>query len=115
MNLRKLAKGRPCLIRVPGWCNKDPTTVVFCHVRMPDISGAGFKAPDLFGAFGCSNCHDLVDGRRGSWREYPQSLRDLMLLEGTIRTQLVLLEEGVIRVDGYEPNPIPKIVPRRLA
>ena len=40
---------------------------------------------------------------------------DLMLAEAVFRTQLVLFEEGVIRIPGYEPDAIPKIVPRVVA
>lgn len=114
-DITKLAKGRDCLIRVPGRCNRNPETTVFCHVRLPDLSGLGIKALDLFGAFECSDCHAIVDGQRGSWVEFPQDRRDLLLLDGTIRTQLILLNEGVILIPGYEPDAIPKIVPRVVA
>jgi hypothetical protein len=115
MNITELARGRPCEIRVPGGCDSADTTVL-CHVRMPDLSGIGFKAPDWLGAFGCRRCHDVVDGRAGNWVEFPQWARDLMLFEGTARTLVILINEGVIVV----PEPakrqakLTKIVPRRL-
>ena len=31
MNLRKLAKGRDCQVRLPGICNGNPETVVLAH------------------------------------------------------------------------------------
>lgn len=114
-DITKLAKGRDCLIRIPGRCNRNPETTVFCHYRMANISGYGFKSPPWLGAFGCSDCHDVCDGRAGSWIEYPQATRDLLLAEGVFRTMLILIDEGYIRVDGYEPNVIPKIVPRVVA
>lgn len=64
--LRALAKLKPCLARFEG-CNGNPQSVVWCHLN--DLSlgrGAYFKTGDLFGFFGCSQCHDLYDGRRGS-------------------------------------------------
>lgn len=117
MNLTALARDRACEIRVPTECLPTRETVVFCHVRMPDISALGLKAPDWLGAFGCARCHDIVDGRAGDWKTYPQETRDLLLLEGTARTLMILVSEGIIYVP--EPNErrqpkLVKIVPRRL-
>jgi hypothetical protein len=93
-DLRKLAKGQQCLIRVPGYCTHTPETVVLCHYRLTGISGAGMKSPDLIAAYGCFGCHDVVDGRQKcSWSR--QELL-LMLAEGVFRTQLVLLERGIL-------------------
>ena len=94
-DLTKLAKGEECQIRCPTECNGDPTTTVACHVRLIGISGAGYKSPDLFIAFGCSNCHAVVDGQHGSSYSYEQ--RRLMLVEGMIRTQQLLIDKGVLR------------------
>lgn len=89
-NLRKLAKGQVCDIRLPGICNGNTETTVLAHVRMVGLSGTGIKAPDLFGAHACSDCHDAVDGRR----DFGLSVfeRRLALLEGVIRTQAKLIE-----------------------
>lgn len=116
MNITELARDRACEIRVPGGC-APPETTVFCHVRMSDISGTGYKAPDWLGAFGCRRCHDIVDGRAGSWVEFPQWSRDLMLLEGTARTLTILVMEGVILVPEIQERApkLRKIVPRRLS
>lgn len=100
MNITELARGRACEIRAAGDCAL-PETTVFCHVRMGGISGAGYKAPDWLGAFGCSRCHDIVDGRAGDWETWPGWRRDLLLLEGTARTLVILINEGVI----YVPEP----------
>lgn len=94
MNLRDYAKGKPCMIRIPGWCNHEPETTVLCHYRTVGISGMGVKSPDLLAAFGCSDCHDVVDGRRG--QEFSRSQRQLYLLEGVIRTQAYLIERGLL-------------------
>jgi hypothetical protein len=63
--ITKLAQGMPCMCRLPNICNFDSRTTVYCHLN--DIAlghGIGIKVPDLLGFFGCSNCHDAVDGRR---------------------------------------------------
>ena len=45
--------------------NSDPDEqTVACHVPRMDYHGTGFKMADWFIAFGCFNCHDLVDRRR---------------------------------------------------
>lgn len=51
-DLRKLAKGRECMIRIPDVCCGDPATTVLCHFRMAGISGAGLKSPDLLWRMG---------------------------------------------------------------
>lgn len=84
MNLRKLAKGQPCMIRVPGVCNRDPATTVLAHYRLGGTCGTGMKPPDMLGAWACSACHDAVDGRvRSTWSRC--ELR-LMHAEGVFRT-----------------------------
>lgn len=93
-DLTKLAKGMPCQIRIPHVCNRNPETTVACHIRMIGISGAGFKAHDLLIAFGCSDCHAVVDGKQQC--DLGPGERRLMLLEGVMRTQAWLVESGFI-------------------
>lgn len=97
MKLRELARGKPCLIRIPGVCNHNPETTVLCHLRMAGISGMGLKANDLLGAWGCSDCHRYcdthgIDGRTA-------------LLEGMARTLHQLIERGLIHVHSSEAEP----------
>lgn len=94
--LTKLARGRECQIRIPQHCLGTTETVVACHIRMIGVSGFGIKAPSVFIAFGCYQCHQVVDGQVPS--EYSYDERRLMLLEGMVRTQEILLREGAIRV-----------------
>jgi hypothetical protein len=63
MNLRKAARGRGCMIRLPGICNHNSETTVLAHVRLAGVSGMGIKADDLLGAWACSACHDAIDRR----------------------------------------------------
>jgi hypothetical protein len=95
-NLRNLARGQDCLIRVPGYCLFMPETVVLCHYRLMGVSGAGMKSPDLLGAYGCAACHAVVDGQQDS--HFTRDECRLMLAEAIFRTQLVLLEGGVLVV-----------------
>ena len=62
---RRAARGRDCTLMLLGVCNRDPATTVLCHSnRLADGKGMGLKAPDSAACFGCSDCHDVLDGRR---------------------------------------------------
>jgi hypothetical protein len=60
--IRASAKGETCTFNLPGICNFNPETVVLCHAPHPD-KGMGIKSPDTWAAYGCSSCHDVMDGR----------------------------------------------------
>lgn len=92
-DLRQAARGRPCMVRLPGCAN--PETVVLAHFRMIGISGAGMKSPDLLGAWACHRCHDLID-RRASIANLTQQDVRLAHLEGVLRTQATLIAEEVV-------------------
>ena len=100
--LRASAEGRECQIRIPGVCNGNPETTVLCH--LPG-GGMGRKQPDLLGAWGCSACHDVVDGRvkvkrwaLGDTSPYCEQEIYVMFLEGVIRTQQIWLDEGLVEI-----------------
>ena len=90
--LRKSAKGMECQIRMVGICNRNPETVVLCH---KNGGGMGAKQPDLFGAVGCSDCHAEYDRRT---RKFDKTHADISFYEGMIRTQIIWLREGFIKI-----------------
>lgn len=92
MNLRKLAKGRGCQVRIPMCCNGNPETVVLAHYRLAGLSGMGIKAPDWCAAYACSACHTAVDTGSANWT---QAELKRMHLEGVLRTLAILESEGV--------------------
>ena len=115
-DLRKYAHGKPCMVRLPGVCNFNTATTVLAHERVSGLSGTGIKAPDIFAAWCCSSCHDVVDGRVQSDLSY--EARRLALSDGVRATQLCLLNAGIIAIKGERDRPAPKlskIVPRRTA
>lgn len=93
--LRKEAKGRPCMVRIPNVCNFNNDTVVLAHIRLQGVSGMGMKSPDLIGAWACSACHDEIDGRTQKSGLTRQEIR-LAHYEGMARTIEKLHKEGLI-------------------
>lgn len=62
--IRKSARNQDCTLCIDGVCNRDPATTVLCHSNfLADGKGMGLKAPDTAAAYGCSACHDVLDGR----------------------------------------------------
>lgn len=93
-DLRKHAKGKPCMIRIIGVCNHDPATTVLAHYRLAGYCGTGQKPIDLLGAWACNECHAAVDSRTAS-HESREYLR-LCHAEGVLRTLAELAREGII-------------------
>ena len=91
MNLRKTARGQECLVRLPGVCNHDSSTVVLAHLNG---GGMGAKRPDYQAAFACSACHDECDRRT---RKLDPSNVKRWHLEGVIRTQEWWIQEGYLK------------------
>jgi hypothetical protein len=95
INLRREAKGRECLVRIPSVCNGNPETTVLAHLNNKALFGAGMglKVPDMFGAWACSDCHDVCDGRKDTPSFTGNEIYE-MHVEGVLRTQNQLLKEG---------------------
>lgn len=91
--LTKAARGRECQVRLVGICNGNPETTVLAHYRLAGTCGMGIKPHDLLGAWACSSCHDEIDRRT---RSIDADSAALAHLEGVIRTQAILIREGVI-------------------
>lgn len=81
-------------MRLPGICNHNPETTVLAHLRQAGVTGVGQKAPDVLGAWACSACHAEVDRQT---RHFEHDFVRLAFLEGVMRTQYQLVQEGVIR------------------
>lgn len=87
MNLRQLARGQTCQIRLPGICNYNPETTVLAHYRLLGLSGMGFKNYDLIAAWACSNCHAYVDTHK-------DDSTCAAFAEGVFRTQAKIIDMG---------------------
>lgn len=90
MNLRDLARGKPCMVRLPC-CNGNPETTVLAHFRLAGTCGIGIKPPDPIGAWACSACHDECDRRT---RNYETEFVRLAHAEGVLWTLYSLIQDG---------------------
>ena len=98
----RYAKGQSCALRLPGICNGNPETVVFCHLNSGAAGkGMGIKAHDSLGFFGCSACHAAYDQQRG------RSELALEVLDAVCETHVLLVRAGLIVVD-QDPAPKPR-------
>ena len=90
----KSARGQECQVRIPGVCNRNPETVVLAHLNG---AGMGTKHLSIHGAYACSDCHDVVDNRK--WHDF-LSYDDVKRyhLEGVIRTQQIMVKEGILKL-----------------
>ena len=94
--LRKSAKGEECTLQIHPYCNGNPETVVLCH--LPSDSGMGQKSPDWWAVYGCSDCHDIIDGR--VWiptGPHVEVINDCMR-RGHYRTLQRMIEKGLIKI-----------------
>lgn len=99
--VRESARNEACTLRFPGVCNFNEETTVFCHSnRLEDGKGMGLKAK--VGAYGCSACHDVLDGRaprpEGMSFEAMQERFD----EAVEATKQRLVAKGLPTVDDHK-------------
>lgn len=92
--IRKSAKGEACTLRFPCCCG-DLDTVVWCHSNhSADGKGAGLKARDEEGAYGCHTCHAWLDGGYAS--HMPRSLVDKYFDLARTESQAILRRKGLM-------------------
>ena len=97
--IRESARGEDCTLRLPG-CMNDTKTTVLAHSPYKSFHGGGIslKPEDLFSCYACSNCHDVLDGRK----QMPGDWNDHYILHAFVRamaeTQRKFVEKGLIEV-----------------
>ena len=89
----KSARGQECQVRIPGTCNHNPETTVLAHLGG---GGMGAKRKDIHGSYACSSCHDVIDHRTES--AFPGREVSTMHLEGVIRTQDLMVANGILKL-----------------
>lgn len=93
--LRKSAKGEDCTLQIHPYCNGNPETTVLCH--LPSGSGMGQKSPDWFAVYGCSSCHDIIDGRTKVGAGLQHEIEDIKPM-ALFRTWQRMIEKGLIKI-----------------
>lgn len=83
-------------MRLPDCCNHNPETTVLCHSNsLAHNKGLGYKADDRSACFGCSACHDVLDGRaRHPYLDKPDI--DAEFDRAMAETQAILKRRGLI-------------------
>ena len=92
--IRKSARGEQCTLCLPC-CNRDPETTIFAHLRFFSLAGVGQKPSDNAGVYGCSACHDAIDGRDAA-TAHLWGYEDL--LRGLLKTQARLIAKGLMHL-----------------
>lgn len=94
--LTKSARGEECTLQIHPYCNYDPETTSPCH--LPSGSGMGQKSPDWFIAYGCSSCHDVIDGRNMVAAESVKPEIESLMRNALFRTWCRMIEKGLIKI-----------------
>ena len=92
--LRDSARGEECALRIHPYCNGNPETTVLCHIGP---SGMGMKAYDHEAVYGCSSCHDVIDGRVKVDKSLGMAIHEIKL-DALFRTWQRMIEKGLIKI-----------------
>ena len=95
--IRDSARGQECTVAIYGVCNSDTETTVFAHYGEPGEKGIGLKPDDTSGAYACSKCHDVLDGRVTSTACYGDVQKTWYWFRACRRTWKLLVENGVLK------------------
>lgn len=98
-NLRKIAEGKACLLRLAG-CSPGPgnETVVLAHLRRGGIAGTSQKPCDFAAIPMCHYCHSIYDGRAKS--AHSRAQLDADALRGLCQWLFWLETRGYIKTEA---------------
>ena len=92
--IRKSAKLQECQVRIPEICNFNEETTILAH---KNGAGLALKSNDAHAAYCCSACHDEIDCLQGNRKsDFTDDQILIMFYEGIFRTQLLLIDQGLI-------------------
>lgn len=85
------------MVRLPNICNYDSTTTVAAHLNG---AGVAIKHSDILSARTCSSCHAEIDRlpKSNNMQDIEDAKKLLYFYEGIFRTQLQLIDEGLIEI-----------------
>lgn len=85
--IRAAARDQECTLRFPGICNYRTDTTVLCH---ENGAGMGMKSTDEAGAFGCCDCHRVLDGHAPRPEGFSRELMLALFVEANAQTRRIL-------------------------
>mgnify|MGYP000035208037 FL=1 len=95
--IRKSARDEMCTLQIFPHCNNNTETTVLCHLNS-SRKGMALKSLDYFAVYGCSDCHNVIDGRVKTNLTKEDLLQcQFRALE---RTWNILVEKGLITVNN---------------
>jgi hypothetical protein len=96
--IRESARGEACTLRLPMICNFNLETTVLLHPNTHRAGkGKSLKAEDALGAYGCSSCHDALDGRGVRPKHLTKDEIELAFWHGHAETYLILKRKGLVK------------------
>jgi hypothetical protein len=99
--ITRSARGRSCQIRIPGGCNFDVSTTVWCHAN-GSASGKplGGKSHSIHGAYGCFICHAMYDRRENPPPGMTYAEVEACFEDGHHRSLNILMMLGLVVIKG---------------
>ena len=95
--ITKSARGQDCQVRIFGVCNGNPETVIWSHINLQAAGkGRGIKAVDIAGAYSCSSCHDVYEGRAKRPKGISKQDIEFDMAMAHYRSLVILVEKGII-------------------
>ena len=91
---RENAEGQDCTLNL-GCCNHNPATTVLAHLRFFGLAGMAQKPPEFLAVFACSDCHDAIDGRKGTKSSSLWGFEDI--LRALCKTLIIQFQDGIFR------------------
>lgn len=93
--IRDSAQDEDCTLNIEGTCKYNNSTVVACHLPPRGETGGSQKGNDNFVAFGCDQCHSVMDGKTGAMKRFGEDWL-FYAHRGIYRTQQRLIEKGIL-------------------
>ena len=91
--IRDSARGEECTLKIPGACNYSPETTVLCHFTLHNGGSAKLNG-DLSAGYGCSSCHDVLDGRKVY--DWMSGDKEFYMRRSMVRTLDRLVDKGIV-------------------
>jgi hypothetical protein len=90
------ARGRECLLRLPGVCCGDAAKTVWAHSNSSRHGkGGALKAHDVFGCYACYDCHMVFDGQYARPAGLTKAMVERLFAVAMVKSQSILIGLGL--------------------